>query len=269
MENHSRGEGIGDAAPSTLLLRASVVLCALAGALALALTAEPAAAPQLLALAGAVALVALVYLARPRPVARLLQVLGAIGCGASLVAIGVVGTTPWLLVSFWASMAVLLAGLLHFLGAGGDPALASATVVAIATLLVLSAVGVGQYVRVEWALAEREVLSDLPRDALEMGSTRLGATPLVIARAPGGAWGGTWSVRTRDAAASWEAFSQGLRDDGWNVFADEAGRELRAEKDGYQLMVVAREPAPYSPGPAKYSSRGLVAVSMRALLEAR
>ena len=64
------------------------------------------------------------------------------------------GAVPWLLTSFWAGAATLLAGLLDLIGREGNDPMVGVTVAAVVSLLLLSALGLGQYVRVSWPPAK-------------------------------------------------------------------------------------------------------------------
>jgi len=240
---------------------------ALAGALALALASRSVSAPGstvLLVYSGLIALCAFVYFARPRLTAAALAILGTSGCVASAFALLMGGTVPWLLVAFWGSSAALLAGLLDYIGRGGPDRLSSVTVTAIVSLLLLSAIGLGEYVRMTWSSAERAMLESVLKAPSKTQSPQFEAAPTDLEQAPGGKWAAYWTVATNDPLEAWDGMREAVEGDGWTVFAEERGRELRARKDDFDLTVIAEEavPAPFAKGGAPSSGfRGYVSMA--------
>lgn len=142
------------------------------------------------------------------------------------------GTAPWLLTAFWGGSAALLAALLHLSIQADSPSRSAwVTVGAVGAILLLSAVGLGQYMRLQWTDAERAVLREvLSRD-------RRPAT-LVIAAAPRGAWMSRWSERI-DPETAVARLSRELAAAGWQVEqaeGDSAGA-LQARKGAYRCVV--------------------------------
>ena len=223
------------------MLRVAVTGSAVAGGIALVIVTGPL-RPEVFISAGiAVFVSAAVYLAQPRAGTIAFLTLGTAICVSCAVALFTVGAVPWLLTSFWAGAATLLAGLLDLIGRDGTDPMVGVTVAAVVSLLLLSALGLGQYVRVSWPLTGRAMLESLPQDVTGQIGGRTGATRMVVEQAPGGRWVGRWIVRTRDSVRTWDAFALAVQADGWDVSANKSCAELRAIKDGYVLRVVAVE----------------------------
>ncbi len=234
------------------MLRVAVTGSAVAGGIALVIVTGPL-RPEVFIGAGiAVFVSAAVYLAQPRAGTIAFLTLGTAICAACAVALFTVGAVPWLLTSFWAGAATLLAGLLDLIGRDGTDPMIGVTVAAVVSLLLLSALGLGQYVRVSWPLAGKAMLESLPQDVTSGAGAQARATTMVVEQAPGRRWLGRWVVRTRDTVRTWDAFALAVRADGWNVTTDQQCKELRAVKDGYVLRVLAVETdsqgAPSGPG---------------------
>ena len=247
--------GVADPpAKRSLMLRVAVTGSAIAGGIALVVVTGPL-RPEIFISAGiAVFVAAAVYLAQPRAGTIAFLALGTAICAACAVALFTVGAVPWLLTSFWAGAATLLAGLLDLIGRDGTDPMIGVTVAAVVSLLLLSALGLGQYVRVNWPLTSRAMLESLPQDVTEQTGARTGATRMVVEQAPGGRWVGHWIVRTRDTVRTWDSFALAVRADGWSVRVNKTCEELRAVKDGYVLRVVAEETDGQGvpTGPSKY-----------------
>jgi len=222
-----------------LMLRIAVIGCALAGAMALALVTGPVRPELFIAAAVAVGVAAVVYLVQPRAGAIAFLALGTAICVGCVVPLLTMGTVPWLLTGFWGGAATLLAGLLDLIGRDGTDSMVVATVVAVVSLLLLSALGLGQYVRVNWTAAERAMLEQVPRDVAEpdAGTAR---NAVYVQQAPQGRWVCRWLVRTRDVGKAWAAMRLAMESEGWRVHADEPGEELTAKKGGYELTIEAR-----------------------------
>lgn len=156
--------------------------------------------------------------------------------GAGLVASGAVmlmgGTVPWLLVGFWGSVAVLLAATLDAVVGPGLDRSATIAVVAVASLLLLSALGLGEYVRATWSPAERSILEQLPVYKAAMASPVAGVARRVVAPVADGTWGVNWSDRTTDPAGEYGRMRTALIASGWQV-TDLGPMKLRAEKNGF------------------------------------
>jgi len=229
----------GTAHRRSVALRVAVAGSALAGGLALVLVTGPL-RPEVYVSAGiAVFISVAVYLVQPQAGTIAFLALGTAICVACAVALFSVGTVPWLLASFWGGAATLLAGLLDLIGKDGNESMVSVTVAAVVSLLLLSALGLGQYVRVSWPPASRAILESLPRDVTEQVGRRPGASGMVVEQAPGGRWVGRWVVRTRDAFRTWDSLTLAIEADGWRVVENEQCKRLRAIKDGYSLWVLA------------------------------
>lgn len=201
-----------------------------------------------------IAVVGLVYLLKPRLAAATLTGLGALGCVATGLALVSWGTVPWLLVAFWGSSAVLLAGLLDYIGRGGPDRLSSVTVGAVASLLMLSSVGLGEYVRMNWSSAERAMLESVPLTPAPASGPRLMVAPHELEQAPDGKWAAHWTVWTADPVDSWSSVRSAVLRDGWTIFAEKKGRELRARKDSFDLTVIAEKTANARVGPGAETS---------------
>ncbi len=77
---------------------------------------------------------------------------------------------------------LLLAAILHLTGGAGRSG--TVTLVAVISLLVLSALGLGQYVRTTWSDDERAILERLP----QLVGTPVSTWTVPISPAPDGAW---------------------------------------------------------------------------------
>ncbi len=234
------------------MLRVAVTGSAIAGAVALIVVTGPL-RPEIYVSTGVAVLVAaIIYLAQPRAGTIAFLVLGTAICVACAVAFARVGAVPWLLTSFWAGAATLLAGLLDLIGREGQDPIMGVTVVAVLSLLLLSALGLGQYVRMNWPPAGRAVLESLPQDVWEPGSMALSQPRMAVEQASGGRWAGRWSVRTRNRVRAWDAFALAIAADGWRIGTNKSCEQLRAVKDGYVLWVVEEDSAKstQSAGPA-------------------
>jgi hypothetical protein len=199
---------------------------------------------------------AIIYLVQPRAGTIAFLTLGTVICVACAVAFARVGAVPWLLTSFWAGAATVLAGLLDLIGREGRDPIVGVTVVAVLSLLLLSALGLGEYVRMNWPLAGRAVLESLPQDVSQPGSAASQAPRMAVEQASGGRWAGHWSVRTRNRVRAWEAFALALAADGWRIGVNESCERLRAVKDGYVLWVVEEDPAEATPSAGTGEEQG-------------
>jgi len=223
------------------MLRVAVTGSAIAGAAALIVAAGPL-QPEIYVSTGvAVIVAAIIYLVQPRAGTIAFLTLGTAICVACAVAFARVGAVPWLLTSFWAGAATLLAGLLDLIGREGKDPIVGVTVVAVLSLLLLSALGLGQYVRMNWPPAARAVLESLPQDISPSDSASSGPR-MVVEQASGGRWAGHWSVRTRNPVRTWDTLALALAADGWRIGVNESCDRLRAVKDGYVLWVVENNP---------------------------
>jgi hypothetical protein len=194
--------------------------------------------PELFLAAGTVIIVAVVvYLLWPRVGAIVLMAAGATVCAACIVGLMYIGTLPWLLTGFWGGSAALLAGLLDLIGRDTSDPTVSATVVAVVSLLLLSALGLGAYVRMTWSESARVMLESVPTDVGNLPGARLGDSGSTVEPAAGGRWQCSWTVRTRDLRRSWQSLRLSVESAGWAV-ADTAERSpMTAEKDGYELQI--------------------------------
>lgn len=122
----------------------------------MAVAARPANATPLLAAAGFAGLAGLAYPFSPRLAAYALVIMGAFASFAAAIALVSGSAVSWLLVAMWGSVALLLAGLTHFTAASEEPAMASVTVAAVVALLILSGLGIAQYVTLEGAAPVRQ-----------------------------------------------------------------------------------------------------------------
>jgi len=232
----------------SVLLRAAVVGVALSGASALVWAGVLAGGTaQGFAIAGAVVALAgaLVWEFRPRVGYAILAGDGAAVMIASVFALLAQGTVPWVLVAFWGGTAVVLAALLHLIGGDGPERSTTVTVVAVISLLALSALGLGEYVRSTWTPGELAMLRGLP----VYGAGQPGPAAAVKTSAPvsGGEWGASWSVVTTEPVGQFSRMRQRLTADGWSV-ESRSDTSLRAEKDGYRLELEASvSPEPIAP----------------------
>jgi hypothetical protein len=233
-------------AESTVIGRVSVLGVAFAGAVALgsasAVSSDWAGGLALLA-----ALVAVVgggvWWYRPRIGYWILLVDGLLTMAVSGVALAR-GALPWLLVAFWGGSALLLAAILHLTADAGRSG--TVTLVAVISLLVLSALGLGQYVRTTWTPSERLILERLPK----LVGMPVSAWADPIEPVADGAWGCTWVTPAAPAEAM-RRIGAALTRNGWRVDSTSA-YELSAEKAGEHLDVSVDE-AWEAAGPAKAS----------------
>lgn len=235
------------------LVRASVPGAAALSAVAFGLAFAQ--SPQLVLLvvwSGLALLGGALYLRYPVVGGWLLVAGGVMAASIALFALAFGGGAPWLLVAFWASAAMLLAGLLAVIEMRDSQArLAGVTVLAILSLLVLSAVSLVLYMRYQWSDAERQELERVPLQVSRSGQ-RLPPADYELEAAPGGQWARYWTYGTttdpervvRDAARRLEA-------DGWAVHEGDAF-ELIAEKPGYRMRIAWEETPAENPGPGKY-----------------
>jgi len=160
----------------------------------------------LVAVAGGV-----VWLYAPRAGYWILLVGGITTMVASGIAL-VQGAVPWLLVTFWGGSALLLAAILHLTAGQGRSS--TVTTVAVISLLALSALGLGQYVRATWTADDRAVLEALPR----MVAARAVAPVWVDEPepAPEGAWSCTWMMPMTRSEALRTTRSLLVRN-GWHI----------------------------------------------------
>lgn len=229
------------------MLRVAVTGSAIAGAAALIVVAGPL-RPEIYVGAGvAVIAAAIIYLVQPRAGTIALLAVGTAICIACAVAFTQVGAVPWLLTSFWAGAATVLAGLLDLIGREGKDPIVGVTVVAVLSLLLLSALGLGQYVRMNWPPAARAVLESLPQGVSPTDSAS-SAPRMAVEQASGGRWAGHWRVRTRNRVRAWDTLALALAADGWRISVNESCDRLRAVKDGYVLWVVEKDPTQSTEG---------------------
>ena len=166
-------------------------------------------------------------------------ILAAAG-GFAMVGTGLVllaqGALPWALIAFWGGSAVVLSAILHHIGGVGPERSTMATVVAVISLLALTALGLGEYVRSTWTPSELAVLRALPvYDVGASGSTSSVKTTTPVA---GGEWGASWSVVTSEPVSHFARLSERLTAKGWTV-NPESPTALLAEKDGFTLELQA------------------------------
>lgn len=162
------------------------------------------------------------------------------------------GAVPWVLVAFWGGSAVLLAAILHLTTGAGRSG--TVTLVAVISLLVLSALGLTQYVSATWAPNERVILERLP------AQSRPGATSpewiTAVSPAPEGAWHCAWSASATPTEAL-RAVRAALVADGWSIRGFSASG-LSAEKTGDRLEVILAEDSGANPaGPTGYGAAGV------------
>jgi hypothetical protein len=219
---------------SRLIGRVLVLGVAFAGAVALgsaAIVAGPGSGG--LALLAAVVAVAggAVWWYRPRAGYWMLLVDGVLTMTLSGVGLAR-GAVPWLLVAFWGGSALLLAAVMHLTAGAGRSG--TVTLVAVISLLALSALGLGQYVRATWPPSERAILEQLPT---LLSAEKLDAVWTAKAvPAPGGAWTCGWRISApREEALVY--VKAALAKGGWRIDAMSASK-LSAEKNGDHLDVV-------------------------------
>lgn len=195
----------------------------------------------LLAAAGVVLIAGIVSIWRGRLGAWALVVTGTMLTALLMFILAFGGGVPWALVAFWASSAALLAGLLCVLEPKGEQArMANVTVLAVLSLLAMSAIALGLYVRVEWSAAEKAVLEDAPLWEYDPGERYTGALDLKTEAAPGGRWARYWRDRGRGARSAMREIRSGLTSDGWRVVRTDS-EGLVAENGRYRLVVIYEE----------------------------
>jgi hypothetical protein len=215
-----------------------------------------------LAAAGGIA-----YLLNPRVGALLLLVVGTVAVTLSGLALALNGSVPWLLVAFWGASATLLAGLMHLIERGTTAELMSGvTVATVVAVLALSALGLGQYVRMTWSAEERATLEELPLgdeqpDGEPEASTGLAAGSLEPV--PGGRWAAFRTYTGVDQAAMWSDMMARLRSCGWRIVEERDGRCM-AIKNGFRLLLVAEQVGPVESGPSKRVAPGATQVAVEA-----
>lgn len=188
---------------------------------------------------GAAVIGAIIWEFRPGIGRWVLVVTGAVGAVWSGALILSGGSLPWLLVGFWGSVAVLLAATLDFVAGPTLDRSATIAVLAVATLLLLSALGLGEYVRITWSPAERSILERLPVYRAAMAHSVGGAAKSVIAPVREGQWGASWTNLTADPNAELASMRSALVAEGWNV-TESAPTRLLAEKNGFTCEVYER-----------------------------
>lgn len=221
-------------AETTLISRVPVLGVVLSAALALGAAAVmsdypmggPPAIAMLVAVGGAVA-----WWYSPRVGYWMLLVDGLITTAVSGIALSR-GAVPWLLVAFWGGCALLLAAILHLTAGAGRSS--TVTLVAVISLLALSALGLGQYVRTTWTLDERAILERLPQLVSQSPAPTLWTTE--IAPAPDGAWCCAWLMPASHAEAMRDVRSA-LVGAGWRIQNVTSSR-LSAEKAGEHLDII-------------------------------
>ena len=181
----------------------------------------------------------IVWEIRPRIGRWILVVTGAVGVAWSGILILSGGSLPWLLVGFWGSVAVLLAATLDFVVGPTSDRSATIAVLAVATLLLLSALGLGDYVRITWSPAERSILDRLPVYRAAMAHSIGGAAKRVVAPAAAGEWGLSWSNVTGDPAGEMAGMRNALVAEGWDV-SEPSPTRLMAVKNGFTCEIVER-----------------------------
>lgn len=196
--------------------RASVMVCAAAGVLSV--------------------LSAILWEVRPSAGRWALGAVGAAGGIVSGAALVTGDALPWVLVAFWGSVAVLLAALLDFVVGAARDRSGTIAVVAVATLLFLSALGMGEYVRITWSQTERAILEHLPVFGAAMSQSSGAATGKTIQPVDNGQWGETWTNLARDPNAEFASMRQALLASGW-VVTEPASGQLVANRNGVEVEV--------------------------------
>ena len=154
------------------------------------------------------------------------------------------GAVPWLLVAFWGGSALVLAAILHLTKGAGRSS--TVTSVAVISLLALSALGLGQYVRTTWTPDERAVLEKLPQSIAP--SLREPVWTVAITPVPDGAWRCSW-VMGASPRATMAAMRAALQRDGWRIRSVSDGA-LSADNGEEQLDVaLAENPSGYPAAP--------------------
>lgn len=218
-----------------LPLRIAVPMTALVGALAVwwsGAMSMPVSMPVTSLLAVAVAVGGVLWLFAPKVGFWTLGAAGVLTVAWSAGGLASGGTAPWMLTAFWGGSAALLAALLHLsIQADSPDRSAWVTVGAVGAILLLSALGLGQYMRLHWTDAERAVLREV------LSCDRRPAT-LTIAAAPRGVWMSRWSEST-DPEAAVTRLSRELTAAGWRVDRAEGGSAcaLEARKGEYRCRI--------------------------------
>lgn len=260
--------GTGARVQPPLLLRVAVPGASLSGAAGLALAGAAGPGAELVFAAGVVAaLGGLMYLFSPRAGAFVLMGVGIVTLVFSGFALALSGSVPWLLVTFWGASATLLAGLMHLIERGNSAELMSGvTVGTVVAVLVLSALGLGQYVQMNWTSEERATLERLPFLSEQSGGTAaLGFEVVVdsVEPVPGGQWAAYCTYRGQDRTATISEMTRLLTSHGWEIIAEVDG-EFTAAKDAYRVTVVAEQTESVKPGPSKYPAAAVSQTSFAA-----
>lgn len=146
-------------------------------------------------------------------------------------------TTPWELIGFWGGSAIALSGMLHLMTAGEPDRSTTATVAAVLVLLIVSSLGLSEYVRLNWSPEERAIIETLPIYASSPSEA-----PVTPRYEPvnHGEWGASWFLLTRAPRAELLRMQRQLEADGWRTTSLTAD-DLTAEKGGFTIEVTVRE----------------------------
>jgi len=218
-------------------------------------------ATAVLAVAGAFVL----WLRRPRTGATALLALGATVLFGSGIGLAMGGAVPWLLVAFWAGSALVLGAVLAYVSAERRPDRQdAATVLAVLTLLLLSAIALAQIVRVSWSTAERAELEALPV---------YGPADVVFEAAPQGAWAAYFPLAASGIEGAEATVMDRLLRDGWSVKRLPTENAIRARRGGYVALFYFERVSETSPDEAATSRdqawRGVVNVAVELQAEER
>lgn len=242
MDSPASSTAVIDETPERALLTRVAVLgvvfagaCALVAASMMAGTAEGrlAAAASLVAVIGA-----FTWWFAPRAGYVVLLVDGAVTMVATSVALAR-GPLPWLLVAFWGGSALVLAAVLHLTADAGRTG--TVTLVAVISLLVLSAVGMAQYVRSTWHDADRATLERVVLAVQSPAATGESWQRRVLP-GPAGTWYCRWMVPVTPASGG-RLIRAALLRQGWRVVSA-SGARLSATRGTERLTVdIASAPA--------------------------
>jgi hypothetical protein len=155
------------------------------------------------------------------------------------------GAVPWVLVGFWGGSAILLAAVLHLIIDSSPGRATTATLVAVISLLVLSALGLAQYVQANWAPTERTVLLEIPPLTTAAAGSRA-AWVETCAPAPGGGWRCAWVLQGPPPETRAQVRAA-LERDGWAIATSSAG-EIVADKGSERLAILIAENPDGLPG---------------------
>jgi uncharacterized membrane protein SirB2 len=259
MDSFAENPSSSSAGTQPFIARVPVLGVVIAAAFALGaasvMSGYPMGGPPLFATLAAVS-GGVVWLYAPRIGYWILLVSGLVIMTASGIALAR-GAVPWLLVAFWGGSALLLAAILHLTTGAGRSS--TVTLVAVISLLALSALGLGQYVRATWTPDERAILERLPKLVVAPAATPVWTD--APAPAPDGAWRCAWVVSVTRSEALRTVRGVLVRD-GW-IIRTFSTTGMSAEKAGDRVDLTLSDslgPAPLTPGGTRVSGTQFTAI---------